>query len=346
MSEILGQDDIDSLLQQAIEPEAEVEEAVEESVGVIFHEGYRLEGRPLRIEAYDFRNPAFLGEMEMRRLRLMHEEFIRFLEARITLFLRCDFNLKMTQLSTKSYSQVISEVENPTHIALFRAEPLPGVGFIEMSPNLALTVASSILGGKGHAPRLERYLTQIEIDLIEEFLGVVLEEWCTRWDSDSGSLEPTIVGHENMANVLQICEHDTVMFSLSMDATLRGANGRIGICVPLYMIEEPVRQLNAKPGNKNDSGIEKKNPAWRSMYSQILINAEANFSIGEYTVREVLEWEVGTVIPFSEDAMENVTLNLADLPLFTCEAGVDEDLRAVKIKGKVKKEESIWQMKN
>jgi hypothetical protein len=32
---------------------------------------------------------------------------------------------------------------------------MPGVGFIEMSPNLALTIASSIIGGKGHAASME-----------------------------------------------------------------------------------------------------------------------------------------------------------------------------------------------
>ena len=119
--------------------------------GRVFDANGRLfsaDRQPL-IEPYDFSNPSFLGETEMRRLRLLHEDFIKMLEARFTLFLGCDFSLNMTQLSTKNYDQAVQDVENPSHIALFRANHMPGVGFIEMSPNLALTIASSIIEAKG-----------------------------------------------------------------------------------------------------------------------------------------------------------------------------------------------------
>lgn len=350
LSDILGQDDIDSLLQQVSgdseesgEPGADAEG--DDEGGIIFaypHSGSR---GPARVEPYDFRNPAFLGELEMRRLRLMHEDFIRFLEARITLFLRSDFSLKMTHLSTKSYEHTIAEVENPTHLALFRVSPLPGVGFIEMSPNIALTIASSILGGKGHAPRIERYLTQIEVDLIEEFLSMVLEEWARRWESREDTLEPRIIGHEIVANVLQICEHDTVMFSLMMDASLRGASGRLGISVPLHMIEEPVRELNVKPGEDDVKKVRKAR-TWRSMYAEIPVAGEAVFKLGQYSVEDVLKWKVGTVLPFNESEFEDVTLKLADIPLFRVRAGIEDENRAVQIEGRIQKEDPIWQMKN
>ncbi len=39
-----------------------------------------------KIEVYDFRNPVFLSEVDLRRLRAVHEEFVRYLSARISLF--------------------------------------------------------------------------------------------------------------------------------------------------------------------------------------------------------------------------------------------------------------------
>lgn len=348
-SEILGQDDIDSLLQQvsadSSDGDADDEAGPHESTeGIIF--AYPRKGNePVSIEPYDFRNPAFLGEMQMRRLRLMHEDFIRFLEARITLFLRCDFSLKMTHLSTKSYEQVVEEVENPTHLVLFRVPPMPGVGFIEMSPNLALTIASSILGGKGHAPRLERYLTQIEIELIEGFLSVVLDEWSQRWELGDVKLEPEIIAHEIVASVLQICEHDTVMFSLMMDAALRGASGRLGISVPLFMIEEPIRKLQAKH-IENGGQKQAKSRTWRPMYGEVSVSGEAVFPMGSLSVKELMQWDVGTVIPIDESVLDHVTFKLAGIPLFEGKAGVDDENRAIQIEGRSKKEESIWQMKS
>lgn len=352
VSDILGQNDIDSLLQQFAGDDNDGDgdggggfggDSEEHSPRIIGFDGRRLTKRERpTVEPYDFSNPAFLGETEMRRLRLLHEEFIRYLEARFTLFLRCDFSLNMTQLSTKSYDQAVQDVENPSHISLFRAAPMPGLGFIEISPNLALTIASSIIGGKGHALRLDRYLTAIEVDLIEEFLIVLLDEWCAQWKLKE-TMEPQVVGHEIVANVIQICEHDTVMFSLSMEANIRGATGRISICVPLFMIESAIRNMNTRPDNDGRPEM-KSGPHWRDGYERIPVRGQAEMDLGQIPVREAMQWEVGTIIPLQDGAMEQVTLKLANLPFFYCEAGIDNDHRAVKIIQKIKKKDSIWEM--
>ena len=57
------------------------------------------------MEAYDFRNPAFLSETELRRLRLVHEDFIRYLSARLSLHLRMEFGIKMSKLTTVTYAK-------------------------------------------------------------------------------------------------------------------------------------------------------------------------------------------------------------------------------------------------
>lgn len=348
-SDILGQDDIDSLLRQ-VSGESEEGPAGGEETGtgerVIFYDGRRPGPKdPLRIEHCDFRNPAFLGETEMRRLRLMHEDFIRYLEARFALFLRMDFSLSMTKLTTIPYEQAIEEVENPSHLVLFRASPMPGMGFLEISPRLALTVASSILGGKGQAPRVERYLTKIEIDLIEEFLTILLQEWCAQWKAEQ-SLEPVIAGHEVVANVLQICEHDSVMLSLAMEAQLRGCVGRIGIYVPLYMIEDAVRHMQSQRKLENQTNRNKSGPAWRPGFERIPLEGKATFNIGQITVREVREkWAPGTIIRLPDDAMQTVDLSLADIPLFTCEVGVENEHLALSILHKKRKRGPLWNMK-
>ena len=82
------------------------------------------------------------------------------------------------------------------------------------------------------------------------------------------------------------------------------------------------------------------------MYAEIPVEGEAVFPLGSYSVEEVMQWKEGTVIPFDESVLDDVTLKLADIPLFQGKAGVDNDNRAVQIEGRSKKEESIWQMKN
>ena len=197
-SEVLDQSEIDKLLAQTME-QAPARQLLIGSDGRRMDEGG---GRPVKVENYDFRHPAFLSEIELRRLRLLHEDFIRYLSARLSLFLRMEFGLKMAKLTTVSYSKFTDSLPSPTHICLFKTEPLLGVGILDINPRLALTIADRLLGGRGHSVKAERYLTEIEIGLLEDVILVVLEEWCSQWKAEE-DLHPLIIGHENNGRFLQ-----------------------------------------------------------------------------------------------------------------------------------------------
>lgn len=330
-SDILSQDDIDSLLTQAVEDGP----ASSQTSSVILADGTRRgSDEAIRIEPYDFRNPAFLGETQMRRLRLLHEEFIRLLEARMSLFLRTEITMTMSKLDTLSYEQAIQSIENPTHLALFRASPLPGIGFMEISPRLALTVTSSIMGGKGQAPKNDRYLTRIETDLIEEFLFILLQGWCSQWQYES-HLEPTIVGHEVVGSVLQLCDEDTVMLSLTMEINLRGCSGRLQIAVPLFMIEPLVRHLQAKRDEEGEQGKVRNRSLWRRRYEKIVVPIDVKTKLAVMTVRDVSQMQPGDILPLPEGALEKAIFRLAKIPVFEGEIGVEGEQRAFCVRGKV-----------
>src|SRR6185437_1356107 len=89
-------------------------------------------------EKFDFRRPVFLKEVELRHLRALHEDFVRFLGARLSLFLRMEFGLKITNLATLPYSEFTGALAPSAHICLFKAEPLNGIGLLDLNPSLAL----------------------------------------------------------------------------------------------------------------------------------------------------------------------------------------------------------------
>ncbi len=206
-------------------------------------------------------------------------------------------------------------------------------------------MASSIIGGKGQAPRVERYLTQIEVDLIEEFINILLQEWCAQWKGGE-TYEPSILSHEVMASVLQICEHDTIMLSLTMEAQIRGCAGRLGICVPLFMIEEAVRWMQEQRKQESAFNEARSKAAWRNAYGDIHVKGEGDLQLGKASLREVMEtWKPGTVIQLPDDAMQSVDFSLAGIPLFRCEVGVENGQLALNILEKKKKRGPLWNMK-
>ena len=88
---------------------------------------------------------------ELRRLRILHEDFIRYLSARLSLYLRMELGLKMARLTTATYAKFTESLPNPTHLCLFKAEPLAGVGILDINPRLALTIADRLLAMLGGA---------------------------------------------------------------------------------------------------------------------------------------------------------------------------------------------------
>ncbi len=188
ISNVLDQSEIDRLMSDA---------SKEPEVIVLSPEGQRYPGtRKLAIDNYDFRNPVFLGESEMRQVRICHEQFVFYLSARLSMFLHMDFELKLSKLSTAPYSKFIESIPSPTFISLFEFNQLKGTGILEVNPRLAMTIVDRMLGGKGHSIREERYLTELEMALMEDVVRVVLDEWCRQW-GEPGEITANVVGHEN-----------------------------------------------------------------------------------------------------------------------------------------------------
>jgi len=123
-SDFLDQSEIDKLLAQT------TEQAANKQVLVTTDGRRGTEGAAAaKVENYDFRNPVFLSEIELRRLRLLHEDFIRYLSARLALFLRMEFGLKMAKLTTLSYAKFTETLPN-------RVENLAGALGIDRVGNL------------------------------------------------------------------------------------------------------------------------------------------------------------------------------------------------------------------
>jgi flagellar motor switch protein FliM len=326
-SDFLDQSEIDRILaQQAAEAQA-----VKAGGGAVTL-GADLSG--LKVEPYDFRNPAFLSEAELRRLRLLHEDFIRYLSARLSLYLRMEFGLKMAKLTTVTYSKFTDSLPNPTHLSLFKVDPMVGVGILDINPRLALTVADRLLGGRGHSVKAERYLTEIEIALIEDVIMIMLEEWCAQWKSEQ-ELHPAIIGHENNGRFLQTSPRDAIMLALALECNFGDCSEQIQIGVPYYTIEPVVKRMQQR--RQKDAAVTAtvKRAEWQPAYAGIAVPVRAEWQALELTLREVASLRVGDVIEMRPAICGETVIVLNDSPKFVGTVGLDTDRVAVQITRKL-----------
>src|SRR6187402_3599981 len=322
--EALDQSDIDKLLSQAA--------AADEPKSIFVNaDGSRGSGSPTKVEAYDFRNPNFLSEIELRRLRLLHEDFIRYLSARLSLYLRMELGLKMARLTTATYSKFTESLPNPTHLCLFKVDPLVGVGILDVNPRLALTIADRLLGGRGHSVKAERYLTEIEVALMDDVVHMILEEWCHQWKAEQ-ELTPLIVGHENTGRFLQTAPKDAVILAMTLEASFGDCSEQIQIGVPYYTIEPLVRSMQARRAkDANVTTTVAKKASWKENYATIAMPVRAEWDTFEVSLREITDLRVGDVIEMPAEQLRQTNLLLNGVPKFVGTVGVETNQVAVQL---------------
>ncbi len=197
------------------------------------------------IQIYDFRNPQFLTPAELRRLRIKHEEFIHNLASGFSIFLRADFALTMSRLETVPFRNLLDNAGVPTHVTLFRLNPLKGICLFDISPRLGLTCIDRLAGGGGHSVKVEREFTDVEKVILDNLIALALSEYSDSWLKYK-RLDYEILEHENTVRFLNIVDPDDVMLLLEMEARFGDCVAPIRFVIPYHAIEEMVLQMMAE----------------------------------------------------------------------------------------------------
>lgn len=304
-----------------------------ENTSVVFKTDSTKENKPQdTIQTYDFRQPAFLAAAELRKLRLHHEGFIRSLAARLSIYLRLEVGLQMSGLQTIRYRKFVDSLPAPTHITLFKVQPLRGTCFIDMPPRLALTVADRLLGGPAHSVDANRDLTDIEVALVDQITQIILSEWSNHW-VHLKDLRPEIISHESNAHYLQTAPLEDVMLVLSVEARIGDCVERFHCAFPYYTIEPLVRQLSADIAAGAKEGQDRA-PAltrWNKSFNDVRIPITVLWGDIELDARTVANLEPGKVLTLDKKATERVQVRLAKIPKFLAQLGTRDTKWAVKL---------------
>jgi flagellar motor switch protein FliM len=324
--QVLSQSEVERLLAQVAEQDASV---------VVQKDGGEVERRSKdTIQPYDFRNPVFLSPSELRKLRLRHEEFIRSLAARLSIYLRLDFSIQMSKLQTLPYQKFTESLANPSFITLFKVEPLRGICALEVQPRLGLTIVDRLLGGPAHSVNPDHDLTEIELALLQQAVQVILSEWCLHW-SNVQELRPVVLGHESNGRFLQTAAHDTVILAIAMEARVGDCMEQLQIGFPYYTLEPLIRQLGqavettAKDRGRPSDTLSR----WNPLFEEVRVPVTAEWPGLELSARELTQLKAGDVLQLSSECSQRVRIRLADIPKFHGRLGTRAGQWAVELTG-------------
>jgi len=282
-----------------------------------------------RVRPMDFRQPVLLTATELRRLRQRHDEFSRSLATRLSMYLRLDFMISISELQTFTHRRFVERLGTATHLTLFRVDSLPETAIVQIPPCFGLAVVERLLGGAGQ-PAEPRQLSEIETGVLDQFAQVVLKEWCSHVAQLSESAA-SIVGHESNPRFLQVIADDANFLVLTLDNRMGEHTAPLQLAFPYRMLDPIIRKFTetaTRQANENKAAAA--GPVqWNAMLDNVPIAVTAEWHELQVAARRLAELKVGDVLPAGDPGA--IQVRFANVPRFVGRLGAAGNKRAIEL---------------
>jgi len=313
-------------------PESPGAAAVAEAeVSVLTSRGVRELKPADAIRPYDFRQSGFLVPSELRRIRQRHEQFVRALAARLEMVLRVQTTVQLEKLQIVGYQKFTENLPSPTHITLFKTDPLKGTGLLVIPPRLGLSLVDRLLGGPGQMPEAGRELSDIETALIDQIALLLISEWCNHWP-EMRELRPALTGHENNSRFLQTAPPDTAMLALTLNAGVGDQLEPIQFVFP-YATVEPLVRLLTPAGMTAADRAAARSPRlkWNAEFDDMLVPVVVEWQGLKLSAGDITRLKNGDVLILDSRSTAQVQLRLSHVPKFIGRPGTRAGKWAVEL---------------
>lgn len=282
-----------------------------------------------KVTPYDFRNPGFIGEVDLRQLNVMYERFVQHLASRLSTYVRMECDLKLTAFTSVTFSKFCEGLATPTHLTLFQVEPMRGVGIVDISLPISLALADRLLGGKGKVAESNRALTEIEIELLADAIQVVITEWTALWDDQTTEFTPLSIGTETNGRFLKTSPADAPFLCAAIECKIGELDGKMHLGVPFSMIETVVKQMQL--ARQRSSTLTPKQIKWRAPFAGISVPVTAEWKVREISLRDVVQLQTGAVLELSRDLISQTRVRLSNTEEFVGTVGMQNGRIAVQL---------------
>jgi flagellar motor switch protein FliM len=180
---------------------------------------------------YDFRRPIQLSREHSRILQLGFDGFARQSTTVFTSSLRTVCQVSLRSIEQRSYAEYVDSLDAATYLTMFTAEPMPGLGVLEIPLVATMACVDHMLGGPGNADQPERPLTEIESGVIGGLIERLLGEM--RYSlTPIVPLEPAVTGIEYSPQFAQVAGAADVMVVATFDLRIDERTHRMTVCLP------------------------------------------------------------------------------------------------------------------
>jgi len=285
-----------------------------------------------RVKAFDFEGTSFLTPQEMRKLRQIHENFVRHLTARLSLYLRIEIDMELENLTSTSMRQGLKEMNESTHLSLIRMTPLRGHSVLEVPLPLSLSIVDRLLGGPAKLAEENGKLNDVEISLLDDVLAIICSEWANIW-SHVTPMHPSVVSHESNPKYLCSSSLDSAALQLVLKTTIGECQESIHLLIPHLTLEPLVGSLSdVDLGSMGDEGNSNhQNPDWNHRFDTVPVHLSTWCRGPKISLKDMSDLDVGQFLPFNSSFFDTAVLRVAGKEAFNGHVGKINEQWAFKI---------------
>lgn len=284
--------------------------------------------------AYDFRRPIQLSREHSRILQLGFDGFARQATTVFTSSLRTVCGVTLTGIEQRSYAEYVDSLEAATYLTLFAADPMPGLGVMEIPLVATMACVDHMLGGPGHTDQPERPLTEIESGVISGLMTRLLSEM--RYSlSGTVPLEPTLTGTEYSPQFAQVAGAADVMVVASFELRVDDRAHRMTICLPFSGLL-PHLASAAAPAPASDRERAKRAQAAEMLHARfatVPMEVAVRFRPTQLDPDALSNLEVGDVLRLAHPASAPLDVTVDDTAFAHATAGAQGQRLAALIVG-------------
>lgn len=180
---------------------------------------------------YDFRRPIQLSREHSRMLQLTLEGFARQAGTVFTFALRTVCTARLLSVSHQPYAEYVDSLEPSTYLVKFTAEPISGVGLLDLPLPVVMTAIDHMLGGPGSEEQPLRPLTEIESAVVRGLVIRLLGEMEYSL-ADVVEVTPEPVGVEYSPQLAQAAGGSDAMIVAAFELVVKERSHRVSLCLP------------------------------------------------------------------------------------------------------------------
>ncbi len=278
-----------------------------------------------------------LSETVLRALRGRQADFARACGARLSAYLRSDFEIAPGPVQVVGFQKFIAATTTPTHLTLLRIEPLRGMSLLDLPPRLGLNIVERQLGGPGNVENPDRQLTDLETALLDQVSEMILADWCASW-ADLQELKTGLLGHEIDVRFLNAIPRETMMIEFLYHTKMGNGRQSFRLGVPYDSLELTLRKLAPNPTGPVThpaASVAASPVTWNPVFNDVPVRLVVECAGIELPARAVAALKVGDVLKINAAVFHNTRVRVGAKARFAGVAGQDDGRRAIQLTRKL-----------